>query len=200
MINLTLSLAFLILINFSPDNNFKDRYLASKRSIQKVRITSIDVYDQGTYSSEATGNPQIDTTQGICLGDPSDNSDDTDEPFYESIIGIEVLNDTKVDVNFSKVWFKIPRVDGTKRSFTSLKLAPIMIAEIKPAERKKIFSFLLKTSGTSKLIPGKTSDQGITSGFRTVTVYLKGRDSNGKKYQIKAKTTISFNNYDRCAS
>lgn len=198
-------LALISLLSVNSQQNFSDkqdqRYFAG--SFSSVRITKLEVFDNGE-SLDSAGGAQVDTSRGICSEEDTDSNgtiSETErvyEPFADTIVGIEVTNGSNTDITFSRVYFEIKRPNSSRSSAKGKKFALITGGEVPAGETKKLYGYLLKTNEDSKVLNIRSADITIENGFKTVRAHLIGRNSIGKKYQIKAQSTFSFTNLNNC--
>lgn len=160
----------------------------------ETRILSLEVFDSGDTNSSGLGAPQIDLSRDTCS---VEGEDEVLEPFYDTIVGIEVVNDAISDIRFNRAWFKVASVDGTRRSFATQKLALISDGRVPSGETKVLLAFMARADDDQKVLDGKRQSIAPSGGFKKVTAHLSGRFGKGK-IRLKGRSTFAFGNYDRC--
>ncbi|MCO6430614.1 MAG: hypothetical protein J5J00_07110, partial [Deltaproteobacteria bacterium] len=149
----------------------------------------------GTIGS---GTAQVDLVQDQCNADSADSA--TPEPFSDAIVAVHIANGSNERIIFNKIAFTVVKGGSDGGTFTTKRLAPIGGGEVAAGESKTIYGFFLKTNGTVKLASTKKGTAALSTGFKTVRAILNGKSASGKRYRLRASTTLSFSNYDRCSS
>lgn len=163
----------------------------------KPRISRIAGFDEGSHSSEGNGDPSIDLVQDVC-----DDSGDQDilEEFHDSILGVDVVNPLSHTAYINKASY-IVKNGGEGRRYRSRKLSLIGSSEVEGGNKTtRVFMFFMRASGGEKYFVGSDTPVATALGFQNVRIILRGRDGNGKRFRIRARTALSFANHDRCNS
>lgn len=155
----------------------------------RARIVAIEAIDDGSLDGTATAS--VDVVQTTC-------DDTTDEPFFDTLLRIKVQNDSSSIIKFNKVSFSIPNPYGTGGRLNTKKFALVGSGEVQPdGEVTGLLALFLDVNGAGKSYAGQTALIPNGLGFRNVTVRLYGK-KNGRSVVHTARTTISFDDFDRC--
>ncbi|RMG40961.1 MAG: hypothetical protein D6719_09615 [Candidatus Dadabacteria bacterium] len=168
-------------------------YFKRRAALSGLRVVSIGAYDQNNAGEGGSREYSIDVTKDTCGTAP----DTTDEPFYDTVVGISLSNSSLVDVNVKRVRFVIPKVASGR--LRSAKLTPFGSGIVPAgASNHEILAFLLDVQGSSKALAGTSDLISDTTGSKTVRVILRGRDASGRRFVKRARTTFIFRNVNRC--
>ncbi len=193
---ITLFLAFTSFSSLAENNlaqlkNSKNQYKTQKKKKRRRghRITKISILDQETPDFTSPNNFAVDVIREQCLdGDAS-----VAEPFYDSVLLIDVLNNSEFSSRFNNFSLKIKKING--KVFKSKKQSLSTIAEVPSKGSTSMLALFLKANGdTKEFNNGEIPD----SGFKNVKLVLRGRNFLGQRIVLRAKTAVSFSNLDRC--
>lgn len=173
-----------------------------------VQVTAIAFFDSGdvntTFGGDL-GDLQVDVSQGTCGEAP----DLTAEPFFDSVVGIDVRNFLDDSVNFSQMNYTVENSNGAGASFTSQRFALINADEAPgqggdgaPGERRFLGFF-------AKAVDGALSGEKVLNGASTnlppngnwisnVTFRVFGVSASGREVSASLRVSIAFGNYNRC--
>lgn len=160
---------------------------------ESPRVLGIEILDEGEYAAGTVGSLSVDLHQGLCGEVP----DETDEPFYDSVVATTIHNPLPVEVNVRSVRYRL-RISKTARAVRSRRLAVSSPATIDPKSDGRVLSLFLKTdNGTKKLL---NFSEGLATdlGLQHVQVLLVLRTGTGSKYRIRKRVSMAFGEYDRC--
>ena len=164
---------------------------------ENVRITGVLAYDEGNLCS-GTSTTSIDLIQGTC----GTGSEAEPEPFFDTAIGVSVLNESGEVVRFTSLEYSVENVDGFGTQFNSTSIALVGTLEVAPDGGSTSFCtiFAVAASGgaSNKKFIGADSTIAFT-GLRNVTVRIHGRTASGVEVSLSARTALTFNNYNRCS-
>lgn len=166
--------------------------MPSSASAASAYITDVAVLDAGGGESTGSG---VDILQGVCGTAPSL----TAEPFYDSILKIDVVNNGLTDVRFESFSYTISRADLRGIAYRSRRLSlsssAIVASRGGTAQLRGLF---FDVQGTRKAVAGTKKLLPLDTGFRNVTVKLFGRTSSGRSIIADVEFAVSFDNFDRC--
>ncbi len=177
-------------------------------SDELVTVTAIAFFDGGTtnanYGGEI-GDLQVDVAQGIC----GTAAPFTAEPFFDTIVGIDVQNFLDDSVNFSQMNYTVENSDGGTpgTSFTSARFALINADEV-PGEgdaqpgQRRFLGFFAKAGagGGDKALNGASTALPSGDWLSNVTFRVFGVSSSGREVSASLRVAIAFGNYNRCGS
>ena len=166
-----------------------------RRRIKSIRILQVNVFDQGSFGDGVRGDIAIDVQQDICN---EGEDDEFDEPFYETMVGLDVTNRSPYLVRFLNFRFKIRNLDGKGTHYKSKRLALADIGEVESEKTERMLAFLLAIRGRGKYIYPHQELVPTDVGARNVRFKLVGKRSDGRKFRIRAKTAFVFRNVNRC--
>ncbi|MCB0332602.1 MAG: hypothetical protein KDD55_03830 [Bdellovibrionales bacterium] len=174
-------------------SNARVSYLRAIRS-NRFRITGAELLDQGMSGAVGTG---IDTKQDLCS---AEDEDPVYEPFNDSLVRLYVTNGYAGNIFVRKVGYRIRDADGNGRTHRATRLSPIGVREV-PADSSgnEILAFFMEMQGADKVFAGADFTLPEDLGFRTVVFVLRGRDHLGNRIVARLRTTLSFDNFDRCS-
>lgn len=160
----------------------------------QTRIAAIDALDGGQIGEELSSSPSIDIVQGSC--------GTSEEGFYDTLLRIKVANTSDTALSFKRVRFVIPDPYGSGGKLTTKRFALVGSSEVPPSDTEFTYLYVLflDKSGAAKQYAGETENIPTNLGFRTVRVLLSGRDQLGRSISLSARTTLSFDNFDRCSN
>lgn len=160
-----------------------------------LRIVSVEAIDDGALGSES-GTFGIDVRQGVC---DADGGSPEAEPFFDSLLGISVLNTTGAFVRFTKFSYSVQNADGLGSKHNSTPIALVGGGYIESADDpSKIFALFLKAQSGGKLFNRAVQPIPADLGIRNVTVRLIGTTAARQKVRIRARIALSFGDIDRC--
>jgi hypothetical protein len=158
-----------------------------------IRMTSIETYDEGAMCSGAAS-VTIDVVQSVC-------SDSSSEPFYDSSVSLDVVNNSNVTVRFDYLRYSVSGSDGSGTVFTSSNIGLIGDLEISPNGGTKSFCAPFTRGGDGgKRFIGGSSLIPSSYGVRNITFTLYGSTETGDSVVISGTNSVYFNNYNRCSS
>lgn len=164
---------------------------------QDARILTITAVELGSETV------QVDAVRGICINDPADATDNTDEPFSDGFLRVGIVNNSSSLVELTSISYVIPNYDGTGRSFSSSQLAIVgeATASADGGEAQITSLAFSANSGTKEFVNFSSGNKTISSslGFRNVKVTVRGINSLGETVEATGSITISFSGYDRCS-
>ncbi len=173
--------------------NERIQYLRAIRS-RRFRITSLELLDNGLGGGTGTG---VDTKKNLC----SDEDEDPEyEPFYDSLIRFSVTNDYSGDIYIRKVSYRLRNSDGYGRTHRATKLPPLS-GKVVPASStgNEILAYFMEIQGDDKVFIGSDFTLPDDLGFQKVRFVLRGRNHRGERIVARIRTTLSFDNFDRCS-
>lgn len=159
---------------------------------QSIRIVSVQVLDQGALQD--TFAYQIDTSRNICT---RDDGSTYNEKFNDTLVQLEVVNDTDKLIRFSDFEIYIKSFKG-KKSFTASKRAMVGNLEIPAKSRGKIFGFMTKTSDDRKRLVMVKDFIPLELGVKNVEYRLFYKINKKKLGSISARSAAVFSQIDRC--
>ena len=159
-----------------------------------VRILDIEAYDDGEMGGTSTFT--IDVVQGLCGTAPSQ----TAEPFYDTVLGINVVNTSNRTIRFSSYSFRIDNSDGAGGQFNSPEVALSNGAEVGAGDEKRFYGLFAKATAAGKKFNGNADVIPSGLGFINVTVRMTGTTDLGESVVISGRTALSFDNYNKCGS
>ena len=162
------------------------------RSLSGLRILQISILDLG-LNGDTDPFQSVDLSQNLC---PLENSDDIPEPFVDTLVKFDIINETLNIARFDTLRYVIKI--GRKKYRSS----PIYIAgtlETSSSSSSEIYSlFLTAKEGKKYLFNRRRLVLIDKESFKNVKFIIRGKFLNGKKFKIAGKTAISFTNLDRC--
>jgi len=159
---------------------------------QPPEITDINVYDEGDAGSSSEIALSIDTTQDQC----TDGTKQTPEPFFDSVAAITISNPSTTTFRASRLRYELRNL-GLRKRYRSPLLAPSGPLEVKSKEQSTVYVPILSIGNGIKVFPRTNSLASDVIGLRTVKFTLTGR-LGSRPVTLKAHTTLSFSNFDRC--
>ena len=169
---------------------------ANSYCADKFRITAIDFLDSGETSADASGSHSVDVVKGTCGDAPST----TPEPFYDTLVRLQVRNDYLMKVRLSRVRYTLSNPYGSGGRFTSSKLSPAQGFEVDArGGTAKVLSFFLDASGAAKRYAGGSTNIPADLGFRNVTFRITGRTTAGRTVTASARASVSLDDHNRCS-
>lgn len=165
-----------------------------RMAIRALRITAIAAYDQGDFSESASQDMTLDTVQSLC----GDEEDQTDEPFFDTLVALSVTNDTSQAVRFHSIHYVVKKGKSNGRRYRAPRMAPIGTQEVLAGSQARLTGLFLDTDDGRKYYAGYSQAIDEELGFRNVRFVVRGRDFSGKPFRIRARTAFSFGVVDRC--
>ena len=159
-----------------------------------ISIVAIDALDNGALDDTSASTPSVDIVQGSCGSSA--------EPFNDTLLRIKVSNTSNAAVRFKRIEFVIPNPYGVGGKLRTRKFAPVGSVEVRPSESEDsyLYALFLDTSATLKKFAGESQTIPNDLGFRSIRIVLSGRDELERRVSISARTTLSFDDFDRCSS
>jgi hypothetical protein len=158
-----------------------------------VAITGVEAYDSGT-NTEGSGTLTIDVVQSTCSGG-------TSEPFFDSVLGIQVTNSSSVDINFTTFQYSVDNSNGLGDPANSPVLSLSNAGDVTAkGGTKNYLGLFLKASNGKKYFSGSSEAIPAGLGFRNVTIRLHGTTSSGEAVTLTTRVGLSFDNYNHCGS
>lgn len=158
-----------------------------------LRVTSIEVLDEGTISAGSVGSLSVDLAQGLCGEAP----DQSDEPFFDSVIATNIYNPTNLELAVKRVRYQM-RITAGGRVVRSAALSPISTEVIAPRSTGRILSYYLKAASGAKKLIGHESPLDTELAIQHLRVALKVRSANGSQRWIRKRVSMAFGDYNRC--
>lgn len=163
-----------------------------------VRITSVSAFDDG--SASGAGTTTIDVVQGCCTQCTADSSDDSDEPFFNTLLAIEVQNDSDSTILFNSFSYSMDDCDGTGGTFNSGTLNLVEAREVAPNSEATLVALFLNAQSGDKFCTGAGTGIASDRGFADVTVRLSGRTTLGVDVTVNGTTALDFGNFNACSA
>lgn len=160
-----------------------------------VHISEIKAFDEGSFDSSSSGSLSIDVVQDTCS--TQSNGEPVLEDFFDTFLKISVRNDTYSDVTIQKFSYTIPRANASK-AYKSRPIAPASSSIVLRGETSDLLFHFLKIHGARKYFSRPEVAISEDLGFKNITVTLQGRTSAGRQFKIRARTALSFGNFNRC--
>lgn len=155
-------------------------------------MTAINAYDSGDTSAASTS---IDITQSAC---GSAGSTPTAEPFFDTLIGLTIVNDSSFSVNFQSLRFTVANFDGAGSTFRSGSLSLIGESNVDAnGGQSTIFSLVFDANSGGKRFFGASSNIS-DRGFKNLTFTLTGVNESGDTVTVSGSTALSFDNFNHC--
>ncbi len=188
--------AFLIILSISllPGLSFagpSDNSLFEQ--VRPIRIMKIELYDQGMIS-EGSHDLAIDTLQNLCQSD--DPLKPKPEPFFDTLAGIYIYNNSLQAIRFDSVRFFITKLN--KKSYKSKKLSLANIGFVDTGATTRLLALLLQAKDASKFLYPNRGPLPIESGATNVKFILKGINTSGQPVKSVGKIALVFRDVDRC--
>lgn len=162
----------------------------------EVSVSSIAVYDTGSIGTEQS--PEIDISQGSCTS----GSTTEPEPFFNTFVGISVVNNSNVSIRFNRLRYQVENVDDSGSQFNSNEISLIGDSDssVDSDGGEQTFSaiFAEAISGGKRFIGSSSAISFV--GVRNVTFRLFGTNAIGEDVIVSGRLAISFNNFSRCSS
>lgn len=160
-----------------------------------LRITSIDILDEGSSSEDAQGTASIDVSKGSCGVSPNTS----EEPFHDSLVRFTLVNHGKLPIYLRSVSYTLKNPYGTGASVRTKRLA-FSGSTLVEADKEKhsALSLFLDVDDSGKTYAGKSTAIPSDLGFRNVTFTVYAVTASGRKVQVKGRTALSFDDFDRC--
>lgn len=173
-----------------------------------VRITNLGFADDGSAPSADLVNFAIDVSQGICdpeqvgAGTPTPIPDA--EPFFDTTLGVKVINNGNQTVRFSSMTYRVVDIGGSIANngsdFVSDSIAILGEAGAIAGGggEGELIMLAFNATGGGKQFFGSSTDIPSSTGFKEVRVTLNGTNDSGENIQATASITLDFGNFDRC--
>jgi hypothetical protein len=175
-----------------PVENSNSHLACLNASCGDIRITDLEIIDNG--SGDGTGNFAIDSIQDQC-GDPPDTED---EPFSDTFIRLTIINNTNFRFNARWIRFALYDTGTGNRELVTAKISPSAGLTVDAdGEPHQVLAFVADVDGATKRFAGSTELLSAYTGFKNLRATLGGR-ANGNLVRLRASTTVSIDNYDRC--
>ena len=162
----------------------------------EVSITSISVFDNGSIGEDQR--PEVDIVQGTCTSGTTSEP----EPFFNSFVGITVVNNSNVSIDFNRMRYQVENVDSSGTQFNSNDISLIGDSQssLDPDGGENRFDaiFAEANSGGKRFI-GASSNIGFT-GTRNITFRLFGKNAIGEDVTVSGRLAINLNNFNNCSS
>ena len=160
-----------------------------------VRITAIAAYDTGDTTA---GTTSIDISQDADCD--NDNTTVDPEPFYDTSVGITVVNNSNRIVRFTSLKYKISNYDGNGSSVTSSSISLVGegIALDANGGQDKIVSLMLDANAGGKRVVGNSTNIS-DSGIKNIRFTLTGTNDIGDTVTVSSSTALSFDGFNRCS-
>jgi len=168
--------------------------MARTAEAESIRIVAVDTLDQGTAAEGTTTDLGIDLSQGICGEVPNE----TDEPFYDTLMGISVRNPLSQEIDIRQVRYQLPITPGGRKVLSRV-IAPYIGEPIAKNSTKRILAIFLKADSGAKKLLLSNSILPASLGIQNITVILTGRTSSGQRFTLRKRVSMAFANYDRCS-
>lgn len=162
-------------------------------SADSLRVTSIEVLDEGSIAEGSVGSLSVDLMQGICGEIPNQ----TEEPFFDSVIATSVHNPTASELAVKRIQYQM-RLSPGGRVVRSAAMSPISTELIAPRASGRILSYFLKAANGSKKLEGHEASLDTGLGIQHLRVGLKLRSANGSRRWIRKRVSMAFGDYNRC--
>lgn len=168
-----------------------------------VRITNVRAFDSGSQDDSGASS-SIDTLQGTC----GTGTDITAEPFFDTSLGVTVVNNSNTAIQFTSMKFKVSNADGLGSSYTSPSMGLIGESTALDAMGGTQTFYVLAFDAVSdsfagesnKRFAGANSAMPTALGFRNVAVTLTGTNGFGETVSVKGTVALSFDNFNKCTS
>lgn len=158
-----------------------------------ARITKVVGYDHGEVGASAKSTSSLDVVQHSCP-----TQEDSLEPFHDTVVGITVENSSSQLIRLNSFRYKV--LGRKKKRFRSRKIALSGIGEIAPFESEEVYALFLDTVGAAKHFIG--SAQSVSErdniGIVNIRFLLFGEDASGRAVRLRAKSSFSFDDVERC--
>ena len=160
----------------------------------RVRVSSVSVSDDGSVDSNTTS---IDIVQSGCN---NGSGTVTPEPFFDTLVKFSIVNNTTSIIKISSMQYRISSpAGGTAATSGKLNLTGSAAQAVDGnGGTGTVASLLFDASGTGKAV--YRGPQITTAGFKNIVFTLFGENELGEKFTIKTSTSLSFDNFNRCAS
>lgn len=158
---------------------------------EQVQIQSIVAYDRGSLAESAV-DTTLDTLQETC-------DDSSDEPFFDTLIGIKLWNQRLANLQVRKINFVVRKAFSDRGKFKTPRFSPVGNSHIAGSTQGEVTALFLDTDGSRKYYAGAADPIPVDLGFRNVKVRVVGRDFAGGKFRAVARTSFSLGNPDRCS-
>jgi hypothetical protein len=174
----------------------------------EVRIVEIGFDDDGSID---TGEPSVDVSvDTIQTPDCTPSTTEADpEPFFNTYVNIKVENNLSEKVRFSTLRYSISNLNDAGEDFSSRPLSLVresgstldangdtknIIVPIFVAKTQAGFAGLRKAPADGTQVGPYIEVEGL----RTINFVLEGENASGDVVSVRASTTVSFANIDRC--
>ncbi len=156
-----------------------------------IRMNSIQTYDEGAMCS-GSASVTIDVVQSTC-------SDSSGEPFYDSSVSLQVVNNSNATVRFDYLRYTVSGSGGSGTAFTSSNIGLIGDLEISPnGGSKSLCAPFTRGGDGGKRFIGGTSLIPSSYGVRNITFSLYGTTETGDSVVVSGTNSVYFNDYNRC--
>ncbi len=163
-------------------------------------------FEDGGSTDVTAGSPSSNASIDIVQQADCDGNSSTVDPegFFDTYVNLEVQNNFTEDIRFSYLTYSVRNVDGQGTSFQSKQIGLTSNSSSSVSGNggtTGILAPIFKASQGGKFVgdPGGVGIKITQDGFRTVTVTLYGQTASGKRVELRARSTASFGNYNRCS-
>jgi hypothetical protein len=166
-------------------------------SFGQIRITGITAYDEGSIGEDSSVNASIDVVQDDC--GTSTNPTDNLEPFFDTYVGITVVNNSLMPVHFRRFRFRLKNANGSGKRYRSRRFALVGGGEVpNTGEGTQVLAFMLRANDGRKFFPGRKTAVPEDLGIRNVKFWLIGKNTAGKRVRVSIRSAFVFRNINRC--
>ncbi|MEZ4754370.1 MAG: hypothetical protein R3A13_08700 [Bdellovibrionota bacterium] len=157
------------------------------------RISAIAVYDRGTIGTEQS--PEIDIGQNTCV----DGTETTPEPFFNTFIGLTVVNNSNVAIRFNKMTYQVENTNSGQFNSNEISVIGQAGSTVDPEGGEVEFSAIFaEANAGGKRFIGASSNIAF-SGTRNVTFRMTGTSTAGDSVTVSGRLAINFNNFNNCS-
>jgi hypothetical protein len=158
----------------------------------QVSVVAIGVFDDQKPSGTPSPNVSVDMIRDTCASGDSASQ----EPFFDTYVAITVRNQGTATARLSRLSYEVSRAQGS-RTYRSPNVAFSGLQEVPPGETITAYAPIFIHRDNQKRFPSSRISGGMVVGLKTVTFRIGGT-SGTKAFVVRAATTLSFGNYDRC--
>ncbi len=162
-----------------------------------LKITAIEILDEGSIDEDSDGTASIDVSKGTCGVSPST----TEEPFHDSIARITLVNNGSLPVYLKSLSYLVRNAYATGSSVRTKRLAffgsTLVEADGEPHQALGLF---LDVQDSGKSYAGKSIAIPATLGFRNVTFTVRAKNAANRNVSVSGRTALSFDDFDRCGN
>ena len=161
-----------------------------------VRIVDSSVFDQGSFTGDTFF--QVDSVQDNC---DTSGEEFIPEPFADTSMGLTVVSSLNQNIVFSRFRYRLRyRDDSGKRRRKRVRKLGVFSNFIVPSfsEGTEVLVPLFNAFSRRKHFANSTRMLPVEGGFSRLRVVLLGRTESGARVRVRAQTTVSIGNVDRC--